>query len=99
MNWLLTFLCSVFLFSLLSFQSFQSKDDKQILPAVRKTVEKNTERECVFVPCNCNSTTHQSVSANRNENENMDLAKPMTNSIPVTHFLKDFGKYPKNRIC
>lgn len=108
MNWLFTFLCSVFFISLLFVNLTPSKDDKQVLSAVKTIVEKTIEKECVTVPCSCDSTPYQTATVNKNHDE-MDSPRPTTNNnsgsqpqastndVPITHFLKDFGKYPKNR--
>lgn len=108
MNVWLTFAYSLFFLSLLSIDLHSLKNDKQQLFAVGTIVEKKTE-ECVHTRCNCNENSDHSSVVSTNQSVRMDPPMTTTNNhpsstsestkdnAPITHFLKDFGKYPTNR--
>ena len=106
-NWL-RFVCSLFFLSLLWINLHPLKNDKKGLFAVGTIVEKNSEK-CMLTPCNCNDNTNHMSIVSTKQNVRMDqsitttnehpssVSESTTDNAPITHFLKDFGKYSTNR--
>lgn len=108
MNWFFAFLWCINLLFLFFKTPFPSKDDNTVLPTIRamKVVETRNTDDCSRIECVYEDGVEKGTDIIQHGKE--ELLKPTnptsvykrstTNNTPITYFLKDFGKYPKNRI-